>query len=151
MLTLIIEANDEHGILKKKLTKIEKGKESEQVSILAKMAIFMKENNGVGLTASQVGIDKKMFVMTINAGQENEYYEYVINPVILTKSKNKVTFPEGCLSYPEKGEILVKRSAEIFVQYHNGEKTVRTKYRDYEGIVWQHEYDHCQGDCPLGR
>ena len=58
----------------------------------------MKNYQGIGLSANQIGIMERVFVMYSNV-KEREIIA-CFNPQILTISKKKVLMDEGCLSYP---------------------------------------------------
>jgi peptide deformylase len=103
----------------------------------------MIEHRGVGLSASQLGIMTRVFVI----GNPNSRDEIigVFNPFILHYDEETVVYEEGCVSYPGLF-IKVKRPRGIRVRYRgwNGEAdTVR--YEGYTARVFQHEYDHLNG------
>ena len=58
--------------------------------------VLNKRKDGIGLAANQVGIDAQVAVVNVREPL------VLINPKIVSKS-DKVTFYEGCLSYPGKG------------------------------------------------
>lgn len=111
------------------------------------MINYMKTENGIGLAANQIGIDKKVFCM----GSENIInfpLPFVLfNPCILEYSEETTIDKEGCLSYP--GLFLsIKRPKWVVVEYqdYNGIKH-RYKATDYASKCVQHEYDHLNGKC----
>ena len=98
----------------------------------------MKESNGLGLSANQVGVPHKIFCMEANP------VLVVVNPKILAVSDKMITLEEGCLSYPG---LLVKvtRPLWIKVRFHYPNSKAET-YR-FEGMtarVFLHEYDHIE-------
>ena len=101
----------------------------------------MHNYNGVGLSAVQVGVLKRVVVIDIDDGKG----EYVfINPEII-KSKGEKECDEGCLSFPNQfGKVI--RPAEVVVEYYNrnGEK-VKTKAKDLFAQAICHECDHLDG------
>lgn len=107
--------------------------------ILDDMIETMREKNGVGIAAPQVGILKRMFIAEV----DGELIE-MINPEIL-ETEGSQSEDEGCLSVP--GYIgTVERPAYIKMKGLNrdGQEVV------YEGtgflpIVLSHEYDHLDG------
>jgi peptide deformylase len=104
------------------------------------MIVLMRQKNGMGLAAPQVGISKRLFVM---ADGSQEYV--IVNPKIKrTKKKTKID-SEGCLSYPER-QVLVERSTEIRVSYQTskGGRVERT-FRDHLARCFLHEFDHLNG------
>jgi peptide deformylase len=102
----------------------------------------MYERNGIGLSANQVGVRKRIFVMdTSNSGSRRNVF---INPVI-TDFKNEDRFREGCLSFPDIF-AFVKRPTEITISAlnENGEETIM-HLSGIEAICFQHELDHLNG------
>lgn len=112
---------------------------------------------GVGIAAPQVGVNKRMFAINcvdFLDEKESRYLLAVINPTIISKSKDMVYLPggEGCLSVdrntnglvtPRHYQITVKCSLYDFK--NNKIKTVTLKLEGYPAIVFQHEYDHLDG------
>ncbi len=108
----------------------------------------------VGLAAPQIGVSKRMFVMSTYDETGQVLHEYaVVNPKILSASEEQTYIPggEGCLSVDEEKTGLVARAKRIKVRFENvnlttGEtKETLMKLQDYVGIVFQHEFDHLNG------
>lgn len=101
----------------------------------------MEALRGIGLSANQVGIDCRMFVMNDGMGVKAA----VFNPKIIGASKETTLIEEGCLSIP--GLFLtLKRPASIAASFQNekGEDVVQ----DFHGLaarIFLHEYDHMEG------
>ena len=97
--------------------------------------------NGAGLSANQIGIDAKVFAITV---VENYHYA-VFNPEILESSEETILMEEGCLSRPGLW-LRVSRPDRIKVKYFTfkGEE-VHTELQGYHSRVFQHEYDHMLG------
>lgn len=97
--------------------------------------------NGAGLSANQIGIDAKVFAITV---VENYHYA-AFNPEILESSEETILMEEGCLSRPGLW-LKVARPERIKVKYFTfkGEE-VRTELAGYHSRVFQHEYDHMLG------
>jgi len=55
---------------------------------------------GIGLAAIQVGIPKRIIVLDIEQKEGQKNPLFFINPEIIEKSKNLLTYEEGCLSVP---------------------------------------------------
>ena len=111
------------------------------VELKKEMVEFMLSNNGIGLSANQVGLDAQLFVM----GDSEENSSMLINPTVLQHTEEIVIDLEGCLSFPNVF-AQVKRPKEILVEYYdeNLEKK-RTHLTDYNVKVFLHEWDHLQG------
>jgi peptide deformylase len=101
---------------------------------------IIKEYNGIGLAAPQIGYSHRVFVM----GMGNEIVAF-FNPELIEISKETELLPEGCLSFPDL-YIKIRRP-----------KTIKVKYQDYMGRIheanfsgltakcFQHELDHLDG------
>lgn len=100
----------------------------------------MIELGGIGLSANQVGVDARMFVMGTEDVRMN-----VFNPEILEQSKELEHMNEGCLSFP--GLTLgVSRSRDISVKFQNEKSEwCHMKLSGITARVFLHEYDHMQG------
>jgi len=100
----------------------------------------MKQLGGVGLSANQVGLDMRVFVMGLG-----ETKIAVFNPIIISYSKIEEVFNEGCLSYP--GIMLaINRPTKITATYQD--ETGKFVEQDFNGLtarIFQHEYDHMNG------
>jgi len=98
-----------------------------------------EENIAIGLSAIQIGIPKRFFVMRM--GYE---YKEIINPIIIYKN-NKKRSHEACLSVPGQSGY-VKRYNKIKVTYYdlNNVKHQKT-LKGLNAMVFQHELDHLNG------
>ena len=103
----------------------------------------MKNYQGIGLSANQIGIMERVFVMYSNV-KEREIIA-CFNPQILSVSNKKVLMDEGCLSYPGLW-LKVSRPDGVEVSYEdeNGELHKKAMF-GLECRVFQHEYDHIEG------
>jgi peptide deformylase len=100
---------------------------------------------GVGLAANQVGIDKRMFLLTLNAESKNSKIIPIINPQIIEFSREKIIIEEGCLSIPEfyKG---VSRPRWIRARWQNLQGNwCEKKMSGMDARIFQHENDHLDG------
>ena len=103
----------------------------------------MKNFNGLGLSANQVGIMEKIFVMYTNF--DDREAEGIFNPKILTYGERMVFMEEVCLSYPGLW-LKVKRPYDIVVEYENAKsERIERPLKDMESRIFQHEMDHMNG------
>lgn len=125
-------------LLRKSCVEVEEINSSHR-EILSEMARLMYDFSGVGLAASQVGIDHALIVVDAGTG----LYK-LINPKIVKKEGTQV-MEEGCLSIPGIS-IKVKRAQRIIVDAldENG-KPVVIEAEDLLACVFQHEVDHLKG------
>ena len=113
----------------------------EELSIL--LQTTMIQENGVGLSAVQLGIDLSVFCIG-HKSQPDEIMT-VFNPKIVDYSVDMEEADEGCLSFP--GYFMpVVRSKQIRVRFSRSDGTTDTITLDgFPARVFQHEYDHCIG------
>ena len=110
------------------------------------MLVTMREREGVGLAANQVGRLRRVLVAGI---EEDEYV--LINPVIEARSDETEVLPEGCLSIPE---ILVDVERPVAVTVSGQDAAGEEVRFEAEGLlarVFQHEIDHLDGVLILDR
>ena len=114
--------------------------------LTAEMLVTMREREGVGLAANQVGRLRRVLVAGI---EEDEYV--LINPVIETRSDQTEVLAEGCLSIPGI-QVDVERPLAVTV---SGQDAAGGEIRfEAEGLlarVFQHEIDHLDGVLILDR
>jgi len=112
--------------------------------VLSKILVEnMIHHKGIGLSANQIGIWERAFVMVKDL-QENEVI-VCFNPKILKTYKDEVEMQEGCLSYPDIF-LNIKRPDKIVVKYEDEDKkTHKLKLSGIASRVFQHEYDHMEG------
>ena len=114
------------------------------IKIVEDMIKLMKEADGIGLAAPQVGILKRFFVCTDFSDDSKNKSIVLINPVITSK-EGRVESKEGCLSIPGFYDY-VYRDEQIQVNgidLEGNDVTYETK--GIQSIVIQHEYDHLDG------
>ncbi len=111
----------------------------EERGQLRDMADTMYLNQGVGLAATQVGIDKQLAVIDVGEGLMN-----LVNPVILRRSGWE-SMEEGCLSVPGI-QVKVRRARRIRVRAMNekGERMTFEAMGLFARAI-QHEVDHLRG------
>lgn len=131
-------------ILRKKSENLEKV-DDELRSLLNDMLETMYSAPGIGLAAVQVGILKRLIVIDISKEKDKKNPLFLINPEIISRSKNTSIHEEGCLSLP--GHFAeIERPAECHIKYidYNGKE----KEIEANGLLStciQHEVDHLNG------
>lgn len=142
-------AKEVKTITKKTLEEID-----EMIATLKKTT----DPEGVGLAATQVGIDKQIFVLLLEDGEH-----VFLNPKITKKSKKMISdvhkrsknrWFEGCLSIPRIWGF-VDRPYEVVLEYQTFDHKLRTNnyelitktqvFTDLESAYVQHETDHLNG------
>jgi len=129
----------EDSVLRLKAKKVSRIDGSVQ-RLIGDMIETMRQVNGVGLAAPQIGVPLRVIVVQM-PGEEPVA---LINPEIVKRAgEQEVT--EGCLSVPGYfGEI--KRSAEVMVKGKDRHgKAVRIKAIGLMAEALEHEVDHLDG------
>lgn len=114
---------------------------SDLDQLIQEMKVIMEVNNGIGLSANQIGHSKSVIIVRDNKGIIHE----MVNPVLI-ESEGEVTLKEGCLSSP--GIFLpIKRAENVLIQYQD--KTGENKRIMAEGMEARcllHELEHLKGE-----
>lgn len=107
----------------------------------------MYANDGMGLAAPQVGVDRRVIVMDLNAGDEGVAPEVIklANPELLWVSEETSILDEACLSVPDLCGAVV-RPTQAKIRYLNEHNELIEKNVDglFARCV-QHEIDHLNG------
>ena len=137
---LEIQKGKDNPILRKKFQPIKKI--DENILKLARdMIETINKNNGIGLSACQVGKNIQMFVII----KELSKKQIFINPEIIKTSKKSNIIEEGCLSVP--GIYLpIKRAMSLKIKaFDENNKQFKLKTTDLLAQAIQHEMDHLNG------
>jgi peptide deformylase len=119
--------------------------------LIARLALTLSVESGVGIAAPQVGIGRNMFLF-MRIDKEGIPVQVAIDPRITGRSDEVFLFEgDGCLSVPGLSGTT-QRYRWIDVEYYD-EKGNPVKERlsgggrgeDFTGVIFQHEYDHLQG------
>ena len=110
-----------------------------------KMYNSMVKYGGIGLSANQVGLPFRMFVMGGHPQIEDGKVRNCFNPLINDVSPETVLMKEGCLSYPFLF-LSIKRPKWVNVKYtdENGE-TIDEYLHGMSARIFQHENEHMNG------
>ena len=117
--------------------------------ILDDMLETMYNAHGIGLAATQIGIDKRLVVMDCGLKIDDDDFKpnpiKMINPEITFLSKSLNKREEGCLSIPGY-HAIVKRPDKVVVNYRDENFKQKTlEADDLLGVCIQHEVDHLNG------
>ncbi len=103
---------------------------------------------GMGLSAIQIGVPKRYFVVVYEY-DEGKFDNYIIiNPKIVSNSMEKiyVELGEGCLSVNREVDGIVPRYARVTIEgYDMDGNKIRVRGREELAIAFQHELDHLNG------
>ena len=135
-----------HPILRKECTSIDADYDGLQ-DLINNMFETMENASGIGLSAPQIGLDIKLFVIDLIPYSQEDISvpairEVFINPKIIKQFGEVTTHNEGCLSIPDLREDVVRKSC-LKIEYFDQNFTKQNI--TIEGLfarVFQHEYDH---------
>lgn len=140
-------------ILNKKTKKVrEFGKSTKKIIKDLKDTLDRASDpEGAGLSANQIGVPKSICVIRnffpdpLNPEEDLFEEKVLINPKIISKSKETELEWEGCLSVPDTyGKV--SRSTKIKVRYQDEQgETHQETAHDFYARVIQHEIDHLNG------
>ncbi|KAL4517077.1 hypothetical protein Ndes2526B_g00671 [Nannochloris sp. 'desiccata'] len=110
------------------------------------MFVVMYDDDGVGLAAPQVGANVRLMVFNETGDKEKREAEVVlVNPRIISTSKDGKVFEEGCLSFPNLyGDVIRPSKVRVRAQDLSGKSFV-INISGFPARIFQHEYDHLQG------
>ncbi|MDD4151342.1 MAG: peptide deformylase [Candidatus Gracilibacteria bacterium] len=144
-----IETGEKNTILRSISEKIKKDEIKKYVAVGKDMIKYIKnpDNGGVGLARPQIGINKRLIVVSLLRNREDENFQTImmINPEILEFGNETNLENEGCLSVPgKKGQVerctIIKLS---FLDEKGNEKIIILK--GVGARIVQHEIDHLNG------
>jgi peptide deformylase len=117
------------------------------VAFAEQMLETMRDADGVGLAAPQVGLPQRLFVVELPEDEENNQprQTYILfNPEIVKARGEQIGY-EGCLSIPGYvGEVARHDQIAVKALDEKG-KPIRLKVEGYLARVFQHEIDHLDG------
>ena len=138
----ILEYPDPRLLQKAQEVPAESIADPEIQTLIDDMLETMYDDNGAGLAATQLGIDKRILVIDLSRDRSEPLC--LINPEII-EHRGKRTHQEGCLSFPGI-YIDVERAEWVHCQAldrHGKTQTFQTD--DFLSIAIQHEKDHLDG------
>jgi peptide deformylase len=140
MKILTVENKKEEKLLRQKTKEIEIPLDLKIKKIIPEMKEIMKKNDGVGLSANQIGLPWRFFV----AEYQNKSY-VLINPKILKHSKKIILAEEGCLSVPNLVGLVPRYESIIIEAFNSNNKKIKIKAKNMLARIFQHEIDHLDG------
>jgi peptide deformylase len=115
--------------------------------LAGRMAQLMKEANGAGLAATQMGVLRRVFVF---APSEDEV-KTLVNPEIVSGSEEKELEDEGCLSL-QGVTVPVERSLSVRIEGRDEDgNEVSYELEGTPARIVQHELDHLDGKLMIDR
>jgi peptide deformylase len=118
--------------------------DAQLATLVADMVETMHAAPGVGLAASQIGVEQRVAVVDLSIGKEPEELLVLVNPKIVSHEGLEVDV-EGCLSIPDFTE-KVPRPLRVEVEAQDA--TGARQHFEAEGFLARaicHEIDHLDG------
>jgi peptide deformylase len=126
--------------LKQPATEVDPVQDRTLIRLVKAMSEAMYEAPGVGLAATQVGVQKRLIVFDLDDG-----LVALCNPSIVERSEETEVDDEGCLSLPGI-TVPVERAASCVCEALNLKgKHVRIEAEGLLARLLQHETDHLDG------
>jgi peptide deformylase len=117
---------------------------AEVKDLVADLKASLKQANGLGLSAVQIGVPLRVFIVDLSAIDLTAEAKVFINPEIIETS-GSAEFEEGCLSFPGIYQRLIRpERIKVKALDENGQEFVM----EAEGLAdraIQHENDHLDG------
>jgi peptide deformylase len=133
-------------VLKARAHEVDPAADVSLRDLIRAMAETMYDENGVGLAAPQVGVDKRVIVFDVE-----DRLAALCNPIITEFSAETAVEEEGCLSVPGVN-VPVERSTRVVCSGQTLEgRDIVLEAEDLLARVLQHEIDHLDGVLILDR
>ena len=139
-----------HPILLEVAKPVEKFNTSELDSIIEDMIDTMKENDGAGLAAPQIGLGMQLVIFGFDSNErypeaDQVPFTVLINPIITPIGDEEEDGWEGCLSVPGLMGVVPRFKK---IRYQGKDQHGNEIDREVDGFharVVQHECDHLIG------
>ena len=122
--------------------------DDDLASLVERMRHLLRDANGIGLAATQVGVLRRVFLFL---PEPEQAAGALVNPRIVESSDERVSDDEGCLSL--QGVVVpVERDERVTVEASDPEgNEVRFELEGLPARIAQHELDHLDGVLILDR
>lgn len=115
-------------------------KQGEDVKYLTdEMFAQMRNNNGAGLAANQLGVTKRIITVATD-----HLFSVIINPV-LSDGRYPKQSSESCLSFPGMSKKVARFNRITVTGFDENWKPITKKLKAFTAFVVQHEVDHLNG------
>jgi peptide deformylase len=144
---LIVNNKKEEKILRRKTPDFDfkKTPAKETRETIKKMRAIIKKENGVGLSANQLGFDWRLFIVEVSDDNGQLKFYAIFNPEIIKASKNKIILEEGCLSVPGIWGLVERPEQITLTGFDKNGRKIKIKAWGLLARIFQHETDHLNG------
>jgi peptide deformylase len=139
-----------HPLLRAKARPLEKAelKSAAMQKLIDDMIDTMSEYRGVGLAAPQVHESVRLFIASLDGGENGEDEVdplAIVNPEVTIVGDDVIEDWEGCLSIPNiRGRVPRARDIKVRALDRKGDR-IELRVHDFPARVIQHETDHLDG------
>lgn len=116
----------------------------ELKNLVSQMSDTLKKARGLGLSAVQIGVLQRVFIVDLSVVDINETLRVFVNPEILETS-GEAEFEEGCLSFPGIYQKLVRPDRVKVRAYDLDGHVFELEVKGLIARAILHEYDHLEG------
>ncbi len=136
-----------HEVLANKTKEVsaEDIKSGVYTQLVLDMKKAMKDNEGVGLAANQIGQDLSICVIDTKTAEAFKVPDVYFNPEITEYSSDLEAREEGCLSIPGLYVEVTRSKKIMFKALDESGKKIKFKAKGFLARVLQHETDHLNG------
>ncbi len=138
------------GVLREQAAEVDLNNTEGLPELIENMYQTMRESDGVGIAAPQVGKSIRLLIvdgadLAEDMPELEGFKRVMINPVLLWESEGTCEYSEGCLSVPNI-HADVTRPEKIRVKYYNEKyEQVEEEFGGFACRMVQHEMDHLDG------
>lgn len=100
--------------------------------------------NGVGLSAPQIGVNKRLLIVDVSAGEDRSKQLVLINPVV-TETSGEQKGQEGCLSFPGLFANVGRPNYAKVRGFNPEGKAIELEGTGLQARAFLHEIDHLDG------
>lgn len=132
--------------LKEKARPVEKV-DADVRQLMDDMLETMYDAPGIGLAATQVGVDKRVIVVDVADTQNGEEPNPIklANPEVVKSSEDTAVYEEGCLSVPSYYEEVTRPATCTVKGLDENGREVTIEAEGLLATCLQHEIDHLDG------
>jgi len=109
-------------------------------AFLDKLTQTMEIEDGIGIAAPQVGINKRVVIVKLSKGREA-----LINPEIIKTSEAAIETEEGCLNVPGVYGMVTRFKRIRIKALDRTGRRIERDLKNMDAVVTQHEIDHLDG------
>ena len=131
-----------NSVINQMSTPVIKGEDTEQVTqTIRELRAVQSSTTSLGVAAPQIGILKRIILVRLSTGMW-----VFINPHITSRLGSRTVSREGCLSFPELGQVKKKRYKRITIEGFTPKwNPISFNLKGLDAFILQHEIDHLDG------